>query len=117
VLERVKDPEVRVYVVWVPSLPADKEDRVPAATAKIADARASHFWDEKGSLKAAYQRVMKMEEPAWDVYYLYAGDAEWKGEPPVPVYYQHQLHSLPPDRMLDADKLAAEMEKLLRPAR
>lgn len=100
--------------MWVPSLPADNEDRVPYATARISDERAVHFWDETGSLKSAYQRVMKMEEPAWDVYYVYGRDAEWKGDPPVPVYFQHQLRSLPPDRMLDADKLAGEMEKLLR---
>ena len=108
---------MRVYVVWVPSLPADKEDRVPAATAKIADERAIHFWDEKGSLKSAYQRVMKMEEPAWDVYYVYGREAEWKGDPPVPAYYQHQLHSLSPDRMLDGGRLAGEMERLLRQAK
>jgi hypothetical protein len=106
---------VRVYVVWVPSLPADNEERVPAATAKIPDERASHYWDVEGKLKTAYQRVMKMEEPAWDVYYVYGRDAEWKGElPPAPVYYMHQLRTLPPDRMLGGAKLAEEMNKLLQ---
>ena len=106
---------MRVYVVWVPSLPPDNESRVPAATAKIPDERASHYWDAAGKLKADYQRVMKMEEPAWDVYYVYGRDAEWKDElPPAPVYYMHQLHSLPPDRMLKGEKLAEEMNKLLQ---
>ncbi len=100
--------------MWVPSLPADKEDRVPAATAKIQDERASHYWDAKGESKEAYQRVMKMDEPAWDVYFVYGRDAEWKNEPPVPAYYMHQLHGLPPERMLDGDKLAEEMNKLLQ---
>ncbi len=102
-----------MYAVWVPSLPSDKEDSVSAATTTIPDARAAHFWDAEGKLKAAYQRVMKMEEPAWDVYYVYGRDAEWKDEPPAPAYYQHQLRSLPPDRMLEGDKLAEEMRKLL----
>jgi hypothetical protein len=105
---------VRVYVVWVPSLPADKEDRVPAATAKIADARASHFWDEKGSLKAAYQRALKMEEPAWDVCYVYGREAEWKdGLPPASDFFMDQV-GLPGGQPLDADKLAAELNRLLR---
>jgi hypothetical protein len=104
-----------VYVVWVPSLPADNEERVPAATAKIPDERASHYWDEKGALKVAYQRALKMAEPAWDVYYVYDRDAEWKGElPPTPAYYMHQLRSLPPDRMLNGSKLAEEINKLLQ---
>jgi hypothetical protein len=118
VLGQVKDTDVRVYVVWVPSLPADKEDRVPAATAKITDERASHYWDAEGKLKIAYQRLMKMDEPAWDVYYVYGRDAEWKGEsPPNPDYWMHQLRGLPPDRMLKGEKLAEEMNKLLRKAK
>ena len=101
--------------MWVPALRSDKEDRVPAATTKIADGRASHYWDAEGETKELYRRLMKMEEPAWDVYYLYGRDAEWKGErPPAPAYYMHQLHSLPPERMLDGDKLAEETNKLLR---
>ena len=99
--------------MWVPSLPADKEDRVPAATEKIADARASHYWDGEGKLKLAYQRAMKWDRPAWDVYFVYDRDAEWKGEPPMPDYWQHQLRGLPPERMLDASKLAEEIRKLL----
>jgi hypothetical protein len=115
VLGKIDSKDVRVYVVWVRSLPADKEDKVPAATTKILDERASHFWDGDGKLKIAYQRLMKMSEPAWDVYYVYGRKAEWKGElPPAPDYYMHQLRSLPPELMLDGDKLAAEMNRLLQ---
>lgn len=109
---------MRVYVVWVPSLPADNESKVPAATTKIPDERATHYWDAEGKLKTAYQRALKMKEPAWDVYYVYGQDAEWKSElPPVPVYYMHQLRSLPAERMLDGAKLAEEISKLLQPAK
>lgn len=111
---QIKSDDLRVYVVWVPSLPADKADRVPAATSRLADERVSHYWDERGELKKVYQRVMQMSEPAWDVYYIYNRDAEWKTEPPVPEYFMHQLGSLPPERMLDGDKLAAEINKLLK---
>jgi len=103
-----------VYAVWVPSLPADNEERVPAATTKLLDERVSHYWDPQGELKKAYQRALKMDEPAWDVYYIYGREAEWTGDlPPAPAYYMHQLRSLPPDRMLDGKKLAEEMNKLL----
>ena len=103
-----------MYVVWVPALPADDEGKVPAATARIPDERASHYWDEKGALKAAYQRALRMEEPAWDVYYVYGRDAVWEAElPPAPDYYMHQLRSLPPERVLDGDTLAEEINKLL----
>lgn len=101
--------------MWVPSLPSDNESKVPAATTKIPDERASHYWDEKGALKVAYQRALKMDEEAWDVYYVYGRDVEWKSElPPAPAYYMHQLRSLPPDRMLDGARLAEEMNRLLQ---
>lgn len=114
VLGQIKDKDVRVYVAWVPSLPADKEERVPSATAKIPDERTSHYWDEEGKLKVAYQKVMKMDMPAWDVYYVYGRNAEWKDEPPQPDYWMHQLRGLPSERMLDGSKLAEEMTKLLQ---
>ena len=114
-LGKIDSQDVRVYVVWVPSLPADDESKVLAATAKIPDERASHYWDEKGALKVAYHRALKMNELAWDVYYVYGRGAEWTGDlPPVPDYYMHQLRSLPPERMLDGAKLAEEMNKLLQ---
>lgn len=105
---------LRVYVVWVPSLPADREETVAAAVGHMPDERVVHFWDEKALMRVAYQRVMKMKEPAWDVYYLYDGSAEWKTElPPAPLYYMHQLDSLPKERVLDGDKLAGKIEELL----
>lgn len=66
-------------------------------------------------MKTAYQKLMKMDEPAWDVYYVYGRDAEWNDKlPPEPAYWMHQLGGLPPERMLDGSKLAAEMTKLLQ---
>jgi hypothetical protein len=67
------------------------------------------------TLKVAYHKALKMNELAWDVYYVYGRGAEWTGDlPPAPDYYMHQLRSLPPDRMLDGTKLAEEMNKLLQ---
>lgn len=114
VLAQIKDKEIRVYVVWVPSLPADTDESVPDATTKIPDERASHYWDEEGALKVAYQKVMAMDKPAWDVYYVYGREAEWKEEPPQPDYWMHQLRGLPSERRLDGSKLAEEMTKLLQ---
>jgi hypothetical protein len=47
------------------------------------------------------------------VYFVYGRDAEWKGDPRVLLHYQHQLRSLPSGPMLDGDKPAGEIRKLL----
>ena len=106
---------MRVYVVWVPSLPTDKEDRVPSATTKIMDERASHYWDAEGELVKAYGRVLRLEgdQTAWDVYYLFGRDIEWQDEPPAPTFFMDQV-GLPGGQPLDADQLAAEIRKLLQ---
>ncbi len=114
-LNQIKDSDLQVYAVWVPSLPADKEEKVPFATTKLSDERVSHFWDGEGKLKEAYQSVTKIDKPAWDVYYVYGRSAEWKGElPPAPDYWMHQLNGLPKEQMLNGETLAEEIKKLIQ---
>ncbi|MGI8783780.1 MAG: hypothetical protein ACR2L2_09060 [Acidobacteriota bacterium] len=110
----MKNADLRVYSVYVPILKADVESSVPAATARLSDERVTFFWDGNGELVEAYARVMKLGagQPAWDIYFVFDRGIEWKAEPPVPTYWMHQL-KLDPDRRLDGDKLAAEINKLL----
>ena len=75
----------------------------------------SHYWDGDGELMKAYSRILRMgdNEKAWDVYFVYDRDAEWKdGEPPTPAYWMHQIE-LDPERELDGSKLAAEINRVL----
>jgi len=115
VLDQVKNADLRVYSVYVPVLKADVESSVPAATTRLTDERVTFFWNGSGELVQAYARVMKLDQgqPAWDIYLVLDRDIEWKGEPPAPTYWMHQL-KLDPDRRLDGDKLATEINKLLK---
>lgn len=80
---------------------------------RLPDKRVSHFWDGEGVLVKGYAPILKLgERPAWDVFLLFGRDVEWKTEPPTPDYWMHQLR-LAPERRLDGDKLATEIEKLL----
>ncbi|MBX5477620.1 MAG: hypothetical protein IRZ19_00980 [Pyrinomonas methylaliphatogenes] len=114
VLAKIKSEDLRIYVVWEPCLPTDDEMKVPAAAARLNDARVRHYWDARGELRGVYQRLMKMSEPAWDVYYVYDRDVEWRAEPPTPNYYMHQLRTLPPELLLDGDRLAAKVNAMLQ---
>ena len=92
--------------MWTPSFPAEAEETASDAAARIGDERAGHFWDAEGSTRESYKRVMKTQKLARDAYFVYGRDAEWKDEPPAPDYYAPQF---------DGDKLAAELNRLLRP--
>src|SRR5262245_51380007 len=93
VLTRHTDPDLRIYMVWVPKQRGLERD-VPGATLEIPDARAAHFWDAPGVLVRGYRDTLKLAEEAWDMYLLYGPDAKWEGTlPPEPAYWSHQLGS------------------------
>ncbi|MER3427241.1 MAG: hypothetical protein C4334_03935 [Pyrinomonas sp.] len=112
-LAKINSDDLRLYVVWVPALPTDDEGKVPAAAMRLTDGRVRHYWDAHGEMRTIYQRLMNMREPAWDVYYVYDRSAEWGAEPPKPNYYTHQLRSLPPEFMLNGDKLSSKVNELI----
>lgn len=117
-LAEIKDPDVRVYAVWASLLKSDFKLAVGRATKRLPDERVSHYWDGGGELVKAYGRVLRLgeDETAWDVYYVYDRDAEWRDEPPVPGFFMDQV-GLTGGQPLDGDKLAAEIGKLLRQAK
>jgi len=93
VLKKIDDTRLKAFVVWVPMSRGMERD-VPQATLEVSDARAEHFWDEDGQLVKEDRDVLKMNEPAWDIYLLYGPDARWVDDrPPVPLYWMHQLGS------------------------
>lgn len=114
-LGQVKDPDVRVYAVWASILMSDFRIAVGRATKRLPDERVNHYWDGEGELVKAYGRLLKLEgdDTAWDVYYVFGRDVEWKDEVPAPTFFMDQV-GLPQGQPLDADKLAAEIRKLLQ---
>ena len=65
---------------------------MPVATRLVSDDRASHFWDGTGTSMRVFQRVLGLDEDAWDVFMLYDPSARWSGDlPPQPAFWMHQL--------------------------
>ena len=90
----------------------DFERTVPEATEQFKDSRVIHYWDGNKELGVAYKPVLRLDQTVWDVYLLYPPDAEWKEQPPKPVFWMHQLgvESAP---TLNGETLAGEVKKLL----
>lgn len=117
-LAKVKDANLRVYVVWTPMLAPDFQFTIRRATTRVPDPRASHFWDRDGQLAKEYARVLQLGQgmKAWDVYFVFGRDAQWTDAPPTPYYWMDKL-GLDPERELDGDKLAVEVNKLVEGTR
>ena len=86
------------------------------AMKRLPDSRVSFFWDGKSELVEGYARAMKFPSGsrAWDMYLLFKGDAEWKGDLPLPAFWMHQLRGQSEGLLLDGQKLVVETEKLLQ---
>ena len=100
-LGRLRGPDVRAYVVWVPMSRGLERD-VSNATREVSDPRARHYWDGDGQLIASYRDVLRgYMEPVWDTYVLYGKDAKWESpRPPAPAYWMHQLGTAKQPRAL-----------------
>jgi len=86
--------KLRVLVVWEPILPTDFTSPSGSALGRVADARATQFWDPNHLVAQELNRraAAKPSEtkPAcclsrgfyWDDAILYAPHAQWHDEPP-----------------------------------
>ncbi len=88
-LRDVRDPNVRVFVVWEPVLLTDWHAPGAGAVARVPDPRAVQFWDPGHLLSAEIRRAAE-SDPAgvlgnhrlrarvvWDFVALYPPGARW----------------------------------------
>ena len=72
-------------MVWEPVLATDFVAPSTAALARIADARATQYWDRKRALShliAEHNRSTVV----WDYIAVYAPGTLWQDAPPKPIY-------------------------------
>jgi hypothetical protein len=92
-----------------------EERHVAEATKVTTDPRVQHYWDEQNQMGESYRSILKLSEPAWDVFLLFDRVASWpSGRPPGPTFWMHQLPGVTHGPQLDADGFVAKAEELLR---
>ena len=81
----------------------------------LPDPRVQHYWTDDQRVGEMFQSPLGLkDEPAWDVYLVYAPGILWRGStPPKPTYFMHQLGGLPTSRRLDGEVLATKLRELL----
>lgn len=115
VFDQVEDPRLHGFLLWGPML--DNEERADAvrATRFLDDPRTTHFWTDDDRLAEAFSGVLGLpeEEPAWDVYLLYAPGQTWDDQPPEPRLTMHVGRSLPEEQRLHGPTLAGAVRDVL----
>lgn len=104
---RYPDKKVRVLVVWEPILASDWRKPSRSTLARIADRRASQFWDPNHLVAEELARIAKQrpDQPMpeccvrkrfhWDEVAFYAPHARW-GDGPRPVYWNGPVYRIAP---------------------
>jgi len=116
-MERISDPNLRAYIVWLPILPSGAHE--PAArreAERIPDSRAILFFDAEARVGKVYSSILHLPSglPAWDVYLVFGPEVRWDDNPPVPTYWMHQLgRAGPPELRLDGEQLERVISSLL----
>src|SRR5260370_20967584 len=116
VMENVPDERIRLYIVWLPVLMTD--DRVSAERrfGEFSDKRLTCFWDGNRLTGDLWRRLLSLGTLAWDVYLLYGPNAEWRKQPPKPMFWMHQLGKDGTDKcapLLDESVFEAEVKEAL----
>jgi hypothetical protein len=116
-MERIPDPNLRAYIVWLPVLWFRAQESAARHEAgRIPDGRAVRFYDPEARVGKVYSGILNLPRglPAWDVYLVFGPEVRWKEGPPAPAYWMHQLgRAGPPELRLDGEQLARVVCSLL----
>ena len=84
---------MRVFVIWEPVLATDFVAPSTAALARIADARATQYWDRKRALSRLLGEHNR-STVVWDYIAVYAPGTLWQDAPPKPIYSDNPVRDV-----------------------
>lgn len=114
VVGNIQDDKLKVYFVWLPILKSDNRSAAIKQSHQITDPRVTHYWDGDQVTGTTWQKVMEMQQIAWDMYFVYDESSEWNALPTKPDYFMHQLRGLPHENRFNKAKLEKETLVILK---
>jgi hypothetical protein len=82
VLRDVRDPNLRVFVVWEPVLITDWHAPGAGAVGRVPDSRVTQFWDQGRALSGA----MRRGRVVWDYVAIFPAGVRWGDAFPAPQF-------------------------------
>lgn len=93
IVEKMKDKNLSVIIVWTNMLKTDQNSAYKAASL-FKDSSIVQFFDSKKMFgDRVAQRLGPQGKKAWDIYMFFDKDVKWNKNFPRPFEYLHQLSS------------------------
>lgn len=92
VIEKMRDKDVTVIIVWTNMLKSDGKENAYYAASLFSDPSIVQFFDAENKFGDLVARKLNPKgQKAWDIYMFYDKDVEWNNAIPRPFDYAHQL--------------------------
>jgi hypothetical protein len=82
-LDEQREGKIRVFVIWEPILPTDLAAPSTMTLKRIADKRASQYWDKEHLVSKS---IGEKDGVVWDYVAVYPPGKLWEKGPPEPTY-------------------------------
>ena len=83
ILDEQREGKIRVFVIWEPVLPTDLAAPSTMTLKRIADPRASQYWDNEHLVSKS---LGEEDGVVWDYVAVYTQGKLWDRGPPEPTY-------------------------------
>lgn len=113
ILLKISDDRLRAYVIFLPAIDGDRKEDAGQRSSEFIDKRVTYLWDANRTTGFLWQRVLGLDSFAWDVYFLYAPNAKWEKEPPMPDFWMHQRRGIFHAPFLFAPEFEAKVKEFL----
>lgn len=113
ILKEIPDNRLRAYIIWLPMFPGDSRSWAQTRSDEFQDDRLSYYWDGSKLTGEEWATTLDLHTTAWDVYFLYGSEVEWKGGAPTPSFWMHQLGGVTKAPRLDKDELQRKVKELV----
>ena len=113
--EKFADDNIAFFIVYIPMLRSDNREAAVRSLKDWEDPRYKVYWDGDKEIGKAYGKTMDLPggAAAWDIYFLYDGEAKWKDGAPKPNFWMHQLGYFDKSNKLDGETMRSELKKIL----
>lgn len=92
IIKKFPNADMKMNIVWINGVNGDNFEKAEKGAKTLDDPRFKHFHDPKRLVGKALANIFGGKgKIAWDIYMFFEKNSQWLKQPPMPLFYMHQL--------------------------